>query len=298
MVLFMLSGAISSSPQAATVSKNRFSELKLLKVNPMPVLAERKDNFVTPATLSAQLRANASIVLDLNSGAILFDKNKDQQKYPASTTKLMTVLVAMDYYDLNQVVTVGPALMNQGQVIGLQIGEKITVKDLIAAVLINSGNDAAYTLADNYAGGFDNFIKAMNEKAAVLHLESTHFVNPAGLDQVGQVTTARDLVLLAKECLAVPIIRELVNTKQMQITDLTGKKAYTLINTNELLGTRLHVHGIKTGTTELARQVLVTLWTKEGHKVLIVVMDSDDRYTDTNLIVDWLENQVEWVNID
>ncbi len=297
-LLIILSGAVLP-PNQLKKQLSPAETIKLIRPNPVPVIAQNKTGTnVAQASLSAILSADAAAIIDINSGAVLFDRNIDKIKYPASTTKLMTALVALEYYDLNQVLTVQLETLPPGQVVELERYEQITVRDLLAAILINSGNDAAFVLANNYPGGVTNFVQAMNDMAEELNLNSTRYVNPAGFDEPGQVTTARDLAILTKESLSVPIIRELVNTKQMQITDLSGQISHQLVNTNQLLGSQVYIHGVKTGTTELAKQVLVTLWTKNGHKLLVVVMDSQDRYTDTRQILAWLERNINWINVN
>src|SRR5258706_10812824 len=168
------------------------------KLNELPVLASNS-NF---PIISAQ----GALAVDLDSGVTLYDKAADQRLLPASTTKIMTALVAMDYYSLNDVVTIPIMEIDaDNQRMGLIPGEQITFENLLYGLLVYSASDAAMALAENYPGGLENFVAAMNQKAALLHLENTHFVNPVGLDGGEHYSTAKDMVRLSEVAMENPV---------------------------------------------------------------------------------------------
>jgi D-alanyl-D-alanine carboxypeptidase len=159
------------------------------------------------------LSAQSVLAVDLGSGATLYEKNPDSSLLPASTTKIITALVSLDIYKLNKVLTVKSGWV-EGQKMGLVEGEKISVRDLLYGLLVYSANDAAEVLANNYPGGREAFILAMNEKAREFNLEGSHFTNPSGLETEGHYTTARDLARIASVAMKNPIFAKIVSTKQ------------------------------------------------------------------------------------
>lgn len=235
------------------------------------------------------------IAVDADSNVTLFEKNADQPLYPASTTKIMTALVGLDYYNMNQVLTVANVNV-EGQRMGLMQGEQMTFENLLNGLLIYSANDAAITIADNYPGGRENFVAAMNAKAQSLHLENSHFANPVGLDDPTQVTTARDMVRVAKIAMQNPNFAKVVGTKTTVVSDTTGKFNYELKNVNELLGID-GVIGVKTGWTEGARENLVTDVEQNGHNVYITILGSSDRFGETKELIDWVYTNYSWQKV-
>jgi D-alanyl-D-alanine carboxypeptidase (penicillin-binding protein 5/6) len=137
------------------------------------------------------ISATGIVILDVESGVYLLKRNEEELLAPASTTKILTALVALDSYGLDDVVTVN-TLMNNGQVMGLVPGERMTVENLLYGALIHSGNDAAYALADHYPGGVEKFVEAMNVKAKMLHLDKSTFTNPVGYDDPDHKITPVD----------------------------------------------------------------------------------------------------------
>jgi D-alanyl-D-alanine carboxypeptidase len=238
------------------------------------------------------LSATAVYALDLSSNTVLYEKNSQTSLYPASTSKMMTALVAVDSFALNQTLQAHNEATVSGNKLGIKEGQLLTVRDLLASMLIFSANDSAYVLANNDQLGFNNFIQKMNNKALELGLSQTHFANPAGLDEEEQKTTARDLTIIAKELLRNKQLRELVATPHQRIEG--SDWSYDLYNSNQLIGQIQGVMGVKTGTTDLAGEVLVAFLEKDGHQILLTLMGSQDRYQDASKLITWIFNNYEW----
>ena len=215
------------------------------------------------------------------------------QLSPASTTKIMTALVSLDAYKLSDVLTIDKPFQN-GQSMGLYQGERITVENVLYGALIQSGNDAATALADNYPGGQDAFMTAMNEKAQKLHMVNTHFTNPTGYDDLNHKMTALDLTRLATVALENPTIAKMVAIPQITVSDVTHTHYHKLANVNQLLGKIPGVAGIKTGWTEEAGENLVTYLDRDGKRLVFVVLHSKDRFVDTVKLIDWVFANYKW----
>lgn len=276
--------------------------LQTIVLNPGPVKSYDLGSpsfFAYPksdGTPAPALSARGILVQDVGSKAILLAKNADTPLLPASTTKIMTALIALDYWtDLETVIEVKNEDRAIGQTINLQQGERLTVGSLLKALLIHSGNDAALALADNYDGGYSAFVSGMNAKAKQLHLDNTIYKNPSGIEQYGHVTTPRDLATLASVAMTNPTIAQIVGTKYALITDTTGKIFHPLDSTNELLGVIPGLTGLKTGWTSGAGECLVSYIERDGHAVVVVVLDSLDRFLDTIKLVDWAYLHHNWI---
>lgn len=268
----------------------RASQFDDLEAAPYP----EKKYFESAPSLTAQ----AVIIRDLESFAPMYELNPSERLKPASITKLMTAIVALDYYDPDDVITVKRLAPVEAEAdMGLKVGDKVSVKNLLYGLLVPSGNDAAYTLADNYPGGIENFLYAMNQNAKNLHLESTHFVNPAGFDDPNHYTTARDLSLLTAVALKNKMIETAVATRGITLFDAAGKKSYPVTNVNQLLGTVYGVDGVKTGFTDEAGQCLITSVSRNGHRIIIVLLKSEDRFTESARLAEWAFRNFDWVDL-
>lgn len=243
-----------------------------------------------------RVSARAIVVQDVVGKTIMYSKNPDILLMPASITKVMTALVALDEWsDLSTIIEVKNEDRAIGQTIKLQQGEQITLKNILYGLLVHSGNDAALAVADNYPGGYSFFVEAMNKKARDLHLDHTTFKNPSGIDQYGHVTTARDLAILAATALQNPIISEMAQTKHVIVSDVTGTITHDLETTNELLGQLPGLKGLKTGWTTGAGECLISYVDRDGKKIVVVVLGSLDRFGDTTKLVKWAYDHHEWV---
>ncbi|MFV1917656.1 MAG: D-alanyl-D-alanine carboxypeptidase family protein, partial [Patescibacteria group bacterium] len=223
--------------------------------------------------------------------------NPDKPLLPASTTKIITALIAMDYYRKDAVVRVG-RIKTEGQRMGLIFGEEITVDSLLKGLLIASANDAAEVLAQGYPGGKEAFVAAMNRKATEVNLDNTNFTNPSGFDTVGHFSTARDLVRISSHAMQIPYFSEIVGTGEALVESVDGRFVHKLVNVNELVGEVEGVLGVKTGWTENARENLVTYVERDGRRVMIAVLGSQDRFGETKELIDWIFENYEWVKLD
>jgi len=245
----------------------------------------------------SEVSATGIVVLDLNSGVYMYKRNENVPLSPASTTKLLTALVALDTYQLDDVVTVNNPPLD-GQVMGLLPGEQITVENLLYGALIYSGNDAAWALANQYPGGEPKFVDAMNRKAQELHLNDSHFTNPVGYDDPNHYMTPMDLTRLSEAALESETIAKMVAIPEITISDVTHTYFHHLTNVNELLGKIPGVGGIKTGWTEEAGQNLITLVERNGHRVITVVLHSQDRFGDTTKLINWIFANYQWQSLN
>lgn len=284
---------------------SNYYETLQLEYFPPLVRASELDNFqpsLYPKKIYDQpapyLTAQSVMIRDVDSSVPMYELNTNDHLRPASITKLMTALVTLEHYDLNDELTVDHLVPVHDEAdMGLEVGDKITVRNLLYGLLIPSGNDAAETLADNYPGGSEQFIYAMNQKAQDLNMYDTHFDNPTGLDSSTHYTTAHDLSLLAAQAIKNDIISSLIKTKNITITDASGLKSYKLQNVNQLLGVVYGVDGVKTGFTDEAGQCLVTSATRNGHRVIVVLLKSQDRFGESAQLVDWVFRNFQWVNL-
>jgi D-alanyl-D-alanine carboxypeptidase (penicillin-binding protein 5/6) len=226
----------------------------------------------------------------------LFAKNPELRFSPASTTKIMTALTALAYFKPSDILTVKTAT-SDGAVLGLQQGEKMTFENLLYALLLPSANDAALAISENYPGGESAFVNAMNENARKFNLFNTHYQDPAGLLDDGDYTTPVDLARLASVAIKNPEFVKIVSTKSRTIRDASGGgNVYALDNLNKLLGID-GVYGVKTGYTEEAGQVLVTSKLENGHTIILIVMSSDDRFLDTQRLLDLVSGNISYLSI-
>lgn len=236
--------------------------------------------------------ARAALVVDLDAEQTLYALRPTEPLPPASTVKLMTALLTVRQADLAGRVVVSPrAAATPGSRMGLTAGETLTVHDLLYGLLLPSGNDAAVALAEHVAGSEPAFVRQMNEMAAVLGLPGTRFTNAHGSDEPGETVTAAALVTLVRAVLAYPLLAQIVAAPSARVA---GR---TLTNTNQLLGTYRGADGVKTGTSDAAGECLVASVTRDGHRLLIVLLGSQDRYADARALLDFAVAGWQWHNV-
>ena len=255
---------------------------------------------VAPATFAEdasskepQVRGEGAYLIDVLSGQTLYMKNPDKPLNEASTTKIMTGLLAIERGNLNDIVTASPSMLNTKLVYGTQIylrpGEKMPLKDLLYALLLNSANDAAVAIAEHVGGNIPNFVEMMNQRAREIGATQTHFLNPSGLTETGHVTTAHDLALIARVAYQNPTFAEYVRTKSQTISRSQPNTPIQMVNENKLLWRDSAVDGIKTGYTAAAQNCLVASVTKDGRQFIGVILKSPGReiYTDMQAMFEY-----------
>ena len=302
-VLFIAGGlflaaviSIVSSKPTKTVSGLEVPQKSFIE---QPVLGIKKIN-LPPASKDLPLpllTSKSVLVEDLDTGTYLYQKDAAQRLPIASTTKIMTALVASEYFQQNSVLTVINSFI-PGSTVGLQAGEALTFRALLYGLLLNSGNDAAFALADNYPGGVLGFVSAMNKKAQQLELNNTHFDNPVGFDSPNHYSSAYDLVKMTKVALKNDNLARIFATKQIEILSIDQKYTHKLVNLNRLLTDIPGILGVKTGKTDLAKENFVGLVERDGHKVLTVVLGSDDRFGETTKLINWTFQNFSWQVIE
>jgi len=279
--------------------KNFYTDLKIPESKPVyrqldihfPEISVYPLN--TTGKKAPQLTALSYIVVDVNSKTVISSKNPDQKLSPASTTKIMTALVALDHFQEQQVIEIKKP-RKIGQIIELEEGEKVTFQNLLYGLLVQSGNDVAFAIAENYPGGEKEFVAEMNRKAKQFNLDKTHFTNPAGLDNEKHYTTTHDLAVLAAEALKNETFAETVATEEIIITDVSGEIEHQLENTNELLGKVKGLKGIKTGWTANAGECLLSVTEREKRRIITAILGSADRFGETKKLIDWVFNNYQW----
>ena len=222
---------------------------------------------------AVQLSAAAAILVDADSGEILFEKDAGRCMRIASTTKIMTALVALERAKLTDTITVTASHMVEGSSMYLKPGETVTVEELLYGLMLCSGNDAALALAD-CCGGLDAFVQAMNEKAAALGMKDTSFANPNGLDDENHYSTAQDMAVLAAYAAEDPTFRRICSTK----TATVGGRSMT--NHNKLLRQIEGCIGMKTGYTKAAGRTLVSCAERQGRRLVAVTLCDGNDWVD------------------
>ncbi len=237
-----------------------------------------------PETLAAEfsgVSADAAILMDARTGQVLYAKKPLEKRPPASTTKVLTALTAIETGSLRDMVKVSKrAAGTEGSSIYLTEGEILTLSDLLYGALMKSGNDACVAIAEHIAGSLDSFALLMNTKALAMGALNTHFTNPHGLPDKDHYTCAYDLALIARHALENRKFSEIVATRD-KVIDWPGKEwDRKLHNTNKLLWSYLWADGVKTGTTNAAGQCLIASASKDNRRLIAVVLHSGDRWGD------------------
>lgn len=232
------------------------------------------------------LSARAAIVIDDETGEVLYAQDAHVQMPPASLTKIVTAIVVLEHTYLNEPVHVRARWdeLYDASVMGLVDGELLTVEELLYGLMLPSGNDAALALARHVAGSEAAFVAMMNRKMHALGLEGSHFSNSHGMDEPAHYTTAYDIATAARYALRNPVFATIVRTTQRTVR---GRGVYPLRNTNRLLRTVDGVVGVKTGYTEEALMTLVVAAERQGRRVVIAVLGSQNSFLDAQRLLDY-----------
>ena len=242
-----------------------------------------------PATGAPANRARAAVMVELPSGRVLFSRNAHERMAPASTAKLMTAMLAADNADPTTLIPVpAEATTVEPNVMGLGAREKVSVHDLLTGLLLDSGNDAAETLARAVPGGRDDFIQEMNVRAQDMGLNDTQFANPTGLDDPAQFSSPHDLALIAAYLEQhYPLLAQISTTREAAIPGNADHKAFYPINLNKLLWTYPGALGFKTGLTDAAGTCLVAGAKRGDRTLLLVEMNDPLIFTDAAAMLDY-----------
>ena len=282
--------------------KKFFSFILILLITFLPVFNTNNLSF---ADSELNLTAEYALLMDYETGQVLYSKNGYQKLYPASTTKVWTAYIVLKYVDnLNEVVEIKDLPIVEGSSMYLKEGEKFTVKELLDALLIHSCNDVAVVLAKYVGGSVENFITLMNDEAKTIGAKNTNFNNPHGLPDENHYTTAYDMALMARKAMNNDIFRDIVKTKSVKYpaTEAYPYERY-FENTNQFLTSKYQmdykgqqvdirydvVDGIKTGTTDAAGKCLLSTGIKNNIRVISAVFKStvNDLYLDSRTLLDY-----------
>jgi D-alanyl-D-alanine carboxypeptidase (penicillin-binding protein 5/6) len=229
----------------------------------------------------------ASAYLVMVNGDLLWERQANLRLPPASLTKLMTVLLVLDNYQPKAVAEISQqAEQESGMRLGFRRGQHFHVEDLLSAALINSGNDACHALADFVGGDHLHFVQMMNQRARQLGMRNTHFSNACGHDAADHYSTAHDLALLSNEVLKHRLVTEIAVKETAQISAIGETKDYTLQNKNALIGRYQGALGLKTGYTPKAGTCLIAYAERGGSHVLLVMLNSANRWWDAVDLLD------------
>jgi D-alanyl-D-alanine carboxypeptidase len=225
--------------------------------------------------------ARAAAVIDVDTNQLLYEKNADQRMLIASLTKVMTAIVALEHDSIADVVTVDQdSYGKEGSSIYLQLGQKISLENLLYGLMLRSGNDAASAIAKHVGGSEAGFVAMMNDTARYIGMRNTHFANPHGLDAPEHYSTARDMALLTAYAMMNPTFREIVKTPYKRITYDDQHVSYLWRNKNKMLRLFEGADGVKTGFTKRAGRCLISSATRDGKQIVVVTLKASSDWVD------------------
>jgi D-alanyl-D-alanine carboxypeptidase (penicillin-binding protein 5/6) len=229
-----------------------------------------------------QVQARAAVLMDAETGQVLYAKNAHKPLPPASLTKIMTAIVVLERCDLDAVVKASKRAVNtQASSMHLRVGEEVKVRDLLYALMLRSANDAAVALAEHTAGSVEAFAELMNEKAQSLGAKHTHFVNPHGLHDPRHVSTAYDLALITRYAMQNETFRAIVNAPYYIVERSMNQDDLWMVNKAKFLQEYPYAEGVKTGYTNQAGYCFAGSASRDGWRLITVVLNSPQRVGDT-----------------
>lgn len=242
---------------------------------------------VAPDDPLPNVTATAAIVIEASTGHVLYERNADQRMFPASTTKMMTLITALEGNQLDEIVTVGPGAYNaDGSTLWLDVGEKIPLGELLYGMMLISGNDGAIAIAEHCGGTVADFAARMTKRAQELGCTGTNFTNANGLPDANHYTTARDLAIMAAHGFTLPHFEEIVSAKEVSFGWIHDDTKL-LRNENQMLWFYRGANGVKTGYTDAAGRCLVTAAKQNGVQLIAVVLDSLYIWNDSIFLLDY-----------
>lgn len=242
---------------------------------------------VAPDDVLPNVTATAAIVIEASTGHVLYERNADAHMFPASTTKMMTLITALEGNQLDEIVTVGPGAYNaEGSTLWLDVGEKIPLGDLLYGMMLISGNDGAIAIAEHCGGTVADFAARMTQRAHDLGAVNTNFTNANGLPDSNHYTTARDLAIMTKYGFTLPHFEEICSTKEISFGWIHDDTKL-LRNENQMLWLYRGANGVKTGYTDAAGRCLITAAKQNGVQLIVVVLDSLYIWNDSIFLLDY-----------
>jgi len=242
------------------------------------------------------ITAASWILYDESTDMVLAEWDADTRRPMASITKIMTVMLALENGDVDEEVVVSEVAAGQGgQEMNLVAGETVTLGALVRAAMVRSGNDAAAAIAEHIGGSVEGFVTMMNERAAELGMDDTHFVNPNGLDANGHYSSARDMLTLSRQAMAMPEFEELARSRALVFPDSPNGEQRSATNTNRILNSYEGVIGVKTGETPNAGLTYVGAAERQGRRLYAIVFRSVGQrahFTDAIALYDWAFNEL------
>ena len=287
--------------------KKRINRIVYLVLIMVMILSFGFQVFASDLTVNAE----SALIIEKNTGKVIYDKEMNEQKYPASVTKVLTAIVVLENCKLDEVVTVkSSAISNipEGYVIApLFVDEQIKVNDLLYALMLKSCNDAAYVLAEHVGGSVEGFSEMMNQKAKEIGCKHTHFINPNGIHDANHYTTAYDMYLMSEYAMKNKTFAEIVSTYKyiLPATNKYPNKDRVMLNTNSFINPKSSyydkkVKGIKTGTTKEAGNCLITETTENGLDFITVVLGAEtdnSRFSETKKMISYSFDNYKFTNI-
>ena len=281
LLCFLLALQLLILPVMAEEAESEEEE-EVLTEEEAPAEAEQEGVLLPP-----EINCKGAILVELNSDSTVFELNADERLYPASLTKIMTCLLALEHGNLSDVITEDGSLFadmdEDASAVGLQDGELLTLEELLYCVMVPSANDASLVVADHIGGSVEKFVDMMNQKAIELGCTGTHFVNPDGLHDENHYTTPRDMAIITKAALESETFRTICGTSVHELPETNAHSKQMLYTTNYFLSTILtpdyyweKVSGVKTGFTTPAGRCLVSLVDEGEYRYLSVVMGCED----------------------
>lgn len=252
--------------------------------------------FLPTAAMAIDVPSQSAILIEEKTGRILYNKNSETEMAMASTTKIMTAILALEYGNLDDVVVVGEEAANvEGSSIYIEKGDKITLEDLVYGLMLRSGNDAAYAIATHISGSLKNFVELMNEKAQIIGATNTNFTNPHGLYEKEHYTTAKDLALITQYAFRNEDFKKIMSAKKTDIK--INNQVHTLYNKNKLLTGYDGGNGVKTGYTIDAGKCLVFSAEREGMQMIGVILRASDIWAESRILLDYGFEQYTTKNV-
>lgn len=284
MVLFpMLEGSEQTSPRKTDPGSS--------------TLVSNEEPVNSPSLEIPEVSASSAIVIEAKTGLVLYEKNSKQKAYPASTTKIMTALLALEEVGLDDQVTVpANASGTEGSSIYLAVGEQLSVRDLLYGLMLRSGNDASLAIAEYVSPTTADFVRLMNEKAKEIGALNTHFSNPNGLYATDHYTTAFDMALIAKEAMNNADFKAIVGAKSWKADREEGKYSY-FYNKNKVVFQYPGGTGVKIGYTKASGRTLVASSERDGLSVICVVMNAPNWFNDSYHLMDYAHKAYEMATV-